>query len=78
MSYWCDDAALNREQARLDAEQRAAERKIAAREIWESWFAWYPVRTFDGWRWLTTVSRRSCDNGSRCSELHRSWWEYRV
>jgi hypothetical protein len=29
MSYWCDDAKLNREQRRLDAMQAEAERKMA-------------------------------------------------
>jgi hypothetical protein len=27
-------------------------------EPWDIWFAWYPVRTSLGWRWLQMVWRR--------------------
>jgi len=26
--------------------------------MWEKWFAWFPVNTNKGWRWLTTVNRK--------------------
>ena len=42
------------------------------------WFAWHPVRlTNTGkWAWLKYVHRVERSNDSKCSETHRSWWEY--
>lgn len=41
------------------------------------WFAWHPVKTKDGrWVWLRNVHRYLRGNASRCSETHRTWWEY--
>ena len=28
------------------------------RRQWHVWYAWYPVRTPNGWMWLTRVERR--------------------
>ncbi len=28
-----------------------------AQSVTDRWFAWYPVRTWDGWRWLKPVTR---------------------
>ncbi len=36
------------------------EEKIAAKQLWHSWFAWFPVRVASGdCRWLELIERRS-------------------
>ncbi len=40
------------------------------------WFAWRPVRTNEGWRWLCLVLRVRKHNGIKGSQNSRSWWEY--
>jgi hypothetical protein len=56
-----------------------AERAEALKQ-WHPWFAWFPVRTEDGCRWLETVERR----GSRERyfdgiDTAEQWaWEYRA
>lgn len=45
---------------------------------WQWWFAWRPVRTDQGWRWLTTVLRRVRWNGIYGSQNSETWWEYRA
>lgn len=44
---------------------------------WELWFAWRPVATQNGWKWLTTVERRIAWNGIVGSMGGEMWWEYR-
>lgn len=46
----------------------------AAPTPWHSWFAWHPVRTDKGWRWLTTVVRR----GHLEHSFGVYWWEYKA
>ena len=41
---------------------------------YEAWFAWRPVLTPDGWKWLCMVGRRWSTDGPGI-EYH--CWEYR-
>lgn len=46
-------------------------RAIGPRNVWQHWFAWYPVKVgFDDVRWLEMVERRSM--GIMCDTHHRS------
>jgi hypothetical protein len=49
---------------------------------WHGWFAWKPVKTWDGrWRWLTIVERRRCQLKSYIFCPYPTldqWWQHRV
>jgi len=45
---------------------------------WHPWFAWRPVRTFDGrWTWLRTVKRRRIQLKPHLDGGMPQWWQYR-
>lgn len=45
---------------------------------WHEWFAWLPVRTFDGrWSWLIWVNRRLVQKYSYLDGGSAQWWQYR-
>jgi hypothetical protein len=46
---------------------------------WHLWFAWRPVRTFDGrWVWLRTVRRRLIQKHDYLPQGGPdSWWQFR-
>lgn len=44
---------------------------------WRSWFAWKPVRTFDGvWMWLRRVKRRRIQKHDYLPGGPDFWWQY--
>jgi hypothetical protein len=45
---------------------------VSSQSPWEVWFAWRPVRTDCGWRWLVNV-RRSWWSGVWASQ---GGWDY--
>lgn len=45
---------------------------MGSTSAWHEWFAWHPVRTDRGWRWLVTV-RRAQWHGIYCGS---GGWEY--
>lgn len=47
---------------------------------WHTWFAWYPVRTYDGrWRWLKRLRRARMQNHDYLSFVAlEQWWAYRL
>lgn len=53
---------------------KIADSKAYDYENWSRWFAWLPVETDDGWRWLETVERRNVTGDEFGGECH----EYRV
>lgn len=41
---------------------------------WESWFAWYPVKDWQGeWVWMKTVNRRRI---GICGSIVDNFWVY--
>jgi len=42
---------------------------------WTAWFAWYPVKVHEQYKWLTTVVRRP---NNRVGVTHKDFmkWEY--
>lgn len=53
------------------------QQRIAAKEKWHRWFAWYPVRIGpNDCRWLECVERKGKHH---CSWFDEMWlWEYRA
>ena len=47
-------------------------------KFWHRWFAWFPIQTPQGWRWLRTVKRRWYYRSHvyACS-VTGGWWLYR-
>lgn len=44
---------------------------------WHDWFAWFPVRTYDGkWVWLRTVRRCRAQTHAYLSGPIQQWWVY--
>jgi len=45
---------------------------------WHRWWAWRPVRTYDGrWSWLITVDRRLIQKHQHLDGGGDFWWQYR-
>ena len=44
---------------------------------WHRWFAWYPVRTDEGWCWLRYVGRQFVVKPWLPHPLNMGFWEYR-
>ncbi len=44
---------------------------------WRVWFAWKPIRTFDGeLLWLRRVKRRRIQAHPHLSLFDEQWWQY--
>lgn len=41
------------------------------------WFAWHPIETCCGWRWLRRVRRRRVYLGDSVPGA-AEWWDYRI
>ena len=53
---------------------KIASSKVYDYENWRPCFAWLPVETDDGWRWLEMVERRNVASDEFSGECH----EYRL
>jgi len=46
---------------------------------WHLWFAWRPVKTWDGrWCWFSVTKRRMIQSHDYLSGPSMRWWEYEI